>query len=318
MKNIITKMKKLGWKLGIMKAIGYEAEFTCAFRERKSGQELINDGQGVFYAYEDLEDYWYADPLIYQYEDKEYVFMEAYERETGLGRIAIAKVGKEGWGRPQVIIEEDFHLSFPMIFEYKNTLYMIPETSTAHKVILYRCSEFPLKWEKEAELLHGRKLVDIVPVKFEENEVTFLGSECEEGSLRVRFQAFTVCFNSEYSVTEWKDYNTSQNYNYVNRNGGIRINNHLILQKSTPAIYGYSILFGKPDKILPKDVNIVKEVKPADIKLHNDKIRHIIGTHTYSCTKNYELIDVQYMRFNKMKWINRYRERRKHEKTTID
>lgn len=318
MKNIIIKMKKLGLKLGMMKALGYEAEFTCAFRERKAGKELMCGGKDEFLAYEDLKEYWYADPLIYQYGNREYVFMEAFERKTGLGRIAAAKVGESGWEKPQIIIEEEFHLSFPVIFEYKNVLYMIPETSTAGRVILYQCREFPFKWEKKAELLHGRKLVDIVPVSFEENAVTFLGSECEEGSLRVRFQAFTLYFDEEITAAEWEAYNASQEYTFRNRNGGFMVRDQLVLQKSTPAVYGYSILFGRPDGAVPRDVSITEEIRPADIKLHKSKIKHIIGTHTYSLTENYELIDVQYMRFNKMKWINRYRERRKYGKTTTD
>lgn len=310
MNKIITKIKKLGLKLSVMKALGYEAEFTCAFRERKAGQEMINGGQGVFIPYEDLKDYWYADPLIYRYNHNEYVFMEAFERVTGLGRIAIAGIDENGWKTPQVIIKEDFHLSFPVIFEHDNILYMIPETSTAKKVILYQCKEFPSKWEKRAELLQGKKIVDIVPIKFDEKAVTFLGSECEEGSLRVRFQMFTIHFEDGYTATEWKDFNLAQEYNFINRNGGVMVNEHLVLQKSTPAVYGYSLLFGKPEEMPPKEIRIVKEVKTSDIELRKGKIKHIIGTHTYSLTKNYELIDIQYMRFNKRKWINRYRERR--------
>lgn len=318
MKNIIVKMKRLGLKLGVMKALGYEAEFTCAFRERKVGKELICGGKGEFFAYEDLVDYWYADPLIYQYRNEEYVFMEAFERKTGLGRIAVTKIGKDGWEKPKVIIKEEFHLSFPVIFEFRNVLYMIPETSTAHSIILYQCREFPFKWEKKTEILHGRKLVDIVPVSFDENAVTFLGSECEKDSLRVRFQAFTLHFKEKITAVEWESYNALQEYNFMNRNGGVMVKDYLVLQKSTPSVYGHSILFGRPDEMVPNEVSIAEEIKPEEIKLYKNKIKHIIGTHTYSLTGNYEVIDVQYMRFNKTKWINRYRERRMHGKRTTD
>lgn len=305
MENLIRKMKRLGLKLGIMKGIGYEAEFTCAFRKKE-------DKEG-FIAYEELEDYWYADPLIFQYKNEEYVFMEAFERSTGLGRIAVSQVGEEGWKPPEIILKENFHLSFPMIFEHRGILYMIPETSTADKVILYECKEFPMKWEKRAEFFQGRKLVDIVPVRKEESTVTFLASECEKDSLRVRFQAFTINFDSNCAV-ELKEYNCCQEYNFISRNGGVMVNGQLVLQKSTQAVYGYSILFAKSDEVLPCNVDIIREIKPADIKLYNNKIKHIIGTHTYSCSEKYELVDIQYMRFNKTKWINRYCERRKNGK----
>jgi len=44
------------------------------------------------------------------------------------------------------VLEEDFHLSFPYLFEYQGELLMCPETATANDIRIYQCDEFPLKW----------------------------------------------------------------------------------------------------------------------------------------------------------------------------
>ena len=298
MKRIFNKFKKLGFKLGFMKAIGYEAEFTCAFRKR--GEET------EYTAYKKTKEFWYADPLIYSYNNKEYVFMEAFERSSGLGRIAVSEVCEEEMQEPKIIISENFHLSFPVIFSYQNKMYMIPETSTAHKIILYECKSFPYCWEKRAELLEGMELVDIVPVEYDAKGILFLASQCEKDSLRVKFQAFRMNFQGGHiDIQLQEDYNKEQNYGYSNRNGGLPGENYLVLQKSTPGIYGYSILFVKNNDKLPKGLDVIREIKPTDIKVKENSVKHIIGTHTYSGTEKYEVIDIQYLRFNKKKWIER-------------
>lgn len=307
--GIVDKFKKLGFKLGFMKAIGYEAEFTCAFREK--GRET------EYTAYKKTKDFWYADPLIYSYNNKEYVFMEAFERASGLGKIAVSELRKGEMDEPKIIISEDFHLSFPVIFSYQNKTYMIPETSTAHKVIIYECKSFPYHWEKCVELLEGMELVDIVPVDYEENGILFLASQCEKNSLRVKFQAFRIIFKEDSISAELlENYNKVQNYSYSNRNGGLAGDNCLILQKSTPGIYGYSILFAKNENKIPNEIEVIREIKPTDIRVKANTIKHIIGTHTYSCTEKYEVIDVQYLRFNKKKWIERVKKGIKHGKAT--
>ena len=311
MKRIVRKFKKLGFKLGLMKAIGYEAEFTCALR--KKGEET------EYTAYTKTKDFWYADPLIYAYDNKEYIFMEAFERCSGLGRIAVSEIRQERMGEPKIIISEDFHLSFPVIFTHRNKIYMIPETSTAHKVIIYECKSFPYHWEKKAELLEGRELVDIVPVDYGENEILFLASQCEKDSLRVKFQAFKLTFeDGRFGTRLLEDYNKTQDYSYFSRNAGFPGKNYLVLQKSTPGIYGYSIVFVKNKDKIPTKLEVIREIKPEDIKIKKNAVKHIIGTHTYSCTEKYEVIDIQYLRFNKMKWIERIKKDLRHDKTTTN
>ena len=45
------------------------------------------------------------------------------------------------------IIEKPYHLSYPNIFEYNGTFYMIPESSQNKTVEIYKCKNFPFEWE---------------------------------------------------------------------------------------------------------------------------------------------------------------------------
>ena len=70
---------------------------------------------------------------------------------------------------------------------------MMPETSTAEKVVLYRCIKFPGEWEKQQTFLDGRKIVDIVVKEIKENEIQFLGSECsKDNDLMTKFCRFSL------------------------------------------------------------------------------------------------------------------------------
>jgi hypothetical protein len=56
-------------------------------------------------------------------------------------------------GKPQVVLERPYHLSYPFIFEYRGEFYMIPETAENRAVEVYRCLRFPNQWEFHKTLI---------------------------------------------------------------------------------------------------------------------------------------------------------------------
>ena len=65
--------------------------------------------------------YWAADPFIVENGEDVYIFYEYFDEFRGKGSIACSKVVDNVASKPVIIIDEAFHLSFPMIFENKNT-----------------------------------------------------------------------------------------------------------------------------------------------------------------------------------------------------
>src|SRR5690349_6735915 len=85
------------------------------------------------------------------------MFFEVLRNDRPIGEIGLASSenGLE-WKYEQIVLREDFHLSYPYVFEWKNRLYMIPETLGANAVCLYEADEFPLRWSLKARLIEGQ------------------------------------------------------------------------------------------------------------------------------------------------------------------
>lgn len=60
------------------------------------------------------------------------------------------------WTYQQIVLREDFHLSYPYVFKWQDTYYMIPETLGANAVCLYEADEFPARWSLKARLIEGQ------------------------------------------------------------------------------------------------------------------------------------------------------------------
>jgi hypothetical protein len=86
-----------------------------------------------------------------------FVFFEVLRHDTNLGEIGLA-TSDDGfvWTYKQIVLREDFHLSYPYVFKWQNTFYMIPETLGANGVCLYEAEEFPLRWSRKAKLIEGQ------------------------------------------------------------------------------------------------------------------------------------------------------------------
>lgn len=101
-----------------------------------------------------------ADPfLVDDQRNRWYMFFEIFNSDSNRGELAYAQ-SADGldWVYGQVIIKEQFHLSYPQVFEDRGTYYMIPETAEAKSVRLYRAVAFPEHWEFTGELLSGNYL----------------------------------------------------------------------------------------------------------------------------------------------------------------
>ena len=96
-----------------------------------------------------------ADPFIIRV-NSWFMFFEVWNLSSNKGDIALATSdnGLE-WRYERVVLSEPFHLSYPYVFEYHSTCYMIPETLGANAVCLYRADEFPTRWSLAAKLIDG-------------------------------------------------------------------------------------------------------------------------------------------------------------------
>jgi hypothetical protein len=107
------------------------------------------------------KDRYWGDPFVLARDGKYFVFAEEKLYATGRGRIACLELDTDGRCQSQrVVLERDYHLSYPFVFEYQGEVLMIPETAARRTVELYRCVDFPDKWEFVRFLLQDLYAVD--------------------------------------------------------------------------------------------------------------------------------------------------------------
>jgi hypothetical protein len=97
-----------------------------------------------------------ADPFIICNNSLFYMFFEILDKTSGKGIVGLAtsKNGDE-WNYERAVLKENFHLSYPYVFWHENEHYMIPESSEAGKVLLYKSKNFPYEWEKVGGIMDG-------------------------------------------------------------------------------------------------------------------------------------------------------------------
>jgi hypothetical protein len=107
------------------------------------------------------KDRFWADPFLFRVSGATYVVFEDFSYATNRGVIAAFEMGPEGpKGKPEVVLGCDYHLSYPFVFWWRGSHFMIPETVDSRRVELYRLVKAPHEWTLEAVLLDGIALAD--------------------------------------------------------------------------------------------------------------------------------------------------------------
>ena len=104
-----------------------------------------------------------ADPFAFESEsDGKGIFFEFWEPEK-LGQIAWIPLGvSTDLMRPEIVLTEDFHLSFPFVFHFEGRLLMLPQTDTEKTLIFYENFGSPLKWKEFKRIQVPENLVDCI------------------------------------------------------------------------------------------------------------------------------------------------------------
>jgi hypothetical protein len=100
------------------------------------------------------KDRFWADPHVIERDGRYYVFIEECDFATDKGHIAVLVINHDGtYEQPVKVLERDYHLSYPFVFEDGGELYMVPESEANRTVDLYRCVDFPVRWERVTTLI---------------------------------------------------------------------------------------------------------------------------------------------------------------------
>lgn len=125
------------------------------------------DDDEVSYRFERLRylapprDHLWADPFAVEHGGRHFIFFEEMPFSTWKGRIMAIEVFPDTEpGEPRPALERPYHLSYPFVFAWNGSLYMLPETAHNRTVEIYRCEAFPDRWQLDRVLLEDIRAYD--------------------------------------------------------------------------------------------------------------------------------------------------------------
>jgi hypothetical protein len=102
-----------------------------------------------------------ADPFVVERDGLRVLFAEDFDYVRDRGVIdALILDEDDRVVRRERALDLPRHVSYPFPLEIDGTLYLIPETSSANEIALYRCLRFPDRWERERALIPALDGVD--------------------------------------------------------------------------------------------------------------------------------------------------------------
>jgi hypothetical protein len=109
-----------------------------------------------------------ADPFYYSTVSGEHLLFEIYGMPKRRGQIAVAEGSPEaGWANPRIVLEEDFHLSYPHpIRECGYEGLIVVEAATTRQVRLYAQGATVDQWRFTAVILEGDQYNDPTPFRW--------------------------------------------------------------------------------------------------------------------------------------------------------
>ncbi|NLG19205.1 MAG: glycoside hydrolase family 32 protein [Fibrobacter sp.] len=156
------------WAVGV-----YEGKSPLEVMESRSINNPLITASDVT----DIKASFVADPFLFRKDSVWYMFFEVLNSLDGKGDIGMA-VSADGrnWKYSQIVLDEEFHLSYPYVFEHNGQIYMIPESASAKHLRLYRAVDFPYRWEFAWKLLDG-EFGDHAIFRYDEMWWLFAGSD---------------------------------------------------------------------------------------------------------------------------------------------
>lgn len=247
------------------------------------------DSNNTLYRFKNLvppKDRFWADPCVIKMEDRYYVFLEEYLDQTGKGHISVIELDRKGVvNGPTSVLEREYHLSYPFVFEWNNDYYMVPESAANKSVELYRSTSFPFEWKLEKVLMTGVRAKDATLA--EVNGMWWMFVSIAENSIPDEL----YLFSAETPLGPWSPHPRNPVKSDVrgSRPAGKLFNWNGDLYRpaqDSSGRYGYAISI---NKVVQLDREGFREEQVSSILPNWNK--DLLGTHTISISGDLTVVD---------------------------
>ncbi len=263
-----------------------EKHWKIYYRKRVNGHTILDNIIMPFYEVPEYKDGWAADPFVFEYNNKLYIFAELFSYKEGHGNIGYCCLENDKFSNWKIIISNGTHFSYPNIFAKDNDIYIMPENCAGKKIALYKATDFPNEWKEIQPLYKEEYLTD--STFLDENSIITYSVKPNEYKL--------ILLKENKIIDSVKDETQK-----MRPAGKIFKDKDKIYRPAQDCehSYGEALIINEltinNDK-LPSEKMVI-QINADEIKLDKAKGKRI-GIHTYNCTENFEVVDVLFETFN--------------------
>ena len=230
-----------------------------------------------------------ADPFVIERDGLSFCFVEDFDCNSKRGHISAYELGNRDATFLAAVIKEPFHMSFPYLFEYEGDLFMCPETSEKNEIRIYRCTDFPLKWQLEKTIMSNVRAADTM--LFERDGFWWMLTNIDPSGIGDYCSELFVFRSRSPLSTDWEphDGNPVIVDSARARNAGLIRDGEKIYRVSQKQGFDQYGKGSQVNEILTLTTNAYEEVCVAAIEPNFQD--GIIGTHHLHCTKTTTVFD---------------------------
>ena len=233
----------------------------------------------------------WADPFVISKDNYHYIFIEEYLFRPDKGHISVLKLDEKGKTVCiEPIIEKPYHMSYPFIFKHEEFYYMVPETGSNKTIELYRCTDFPAKWEFVKNIMENITAKDTT-LFFHKNKWWLFTSVIVMNNATVSYNELFLFYSDDLFSSNWQSHpmNPIVNDHKLSRPAGrifIRDNKIFRPSQDCSGIYGRALNLNCITKLSETDYEEVSISKIEPIWSKNIK-----GIHTHNSSNKISVID---------------------------
>lgn len=233
----------------------------------------------------------YADPFVVEKNGATFLFFEDYSYASKKAVISLIEIDAAGKpGKPETVLEADYHLSYPCVFEWQGEMYMIPETKQNRTIELYRATNFPRQWKRERVLMTDTSTVDSTIIRYgnkfwlftsgmSSSEKTFAGDES------------LFLFFSATPFGPWQPHPKNPIVTDVRTcrpAGHLFVEDGQLIRPSQDCSqrYGGAVCFSRVDTLSEEDY-----AETPIAELGADWLAGNLGCHTFNQSPNFQVVD---------------------------
>jgi hypothetical protein len=255
--------------------------------------DLDKDMSMSFHEFQEVippKDRFWADPHVIQADGHYFIFVEEYIFKNRKAHISVIEMDGQGnYKDPMRVLERDYHLSYPFVFQRQGRYYMVPESAEKGTIELYECTEFPHKWKFTMNLMENVNAVDTTLFHYQGEWWLFTGMAEDEDTLPL-VQLF-LFFSNDLFTREWTPHPLNPIEPDITRArpaGRLFTRNGRILRPSQDCskTYGYGFYLN--------EVLLLSETEYLErewISVGPDWDRKIKATHTFTSEGQLTIID---------------------------